>query len=115
MTYQRWAWCDTDDEDKEHTVEETAMVQRLADEARSLYDSIPEPVVRGEEDDYRGPEFDDVEEAEAYYKREQDRIKSAWGQIEAIEALMGVRGARFCRPYEHWNEHEQLMEYLENE
>lgn len=35
-------------------------------------------------------------------------------RIEVIEGLLSDLGARMMRPYEHWNEEERYMEYMEN-
>lgn len=34
-------------------------------------------------------------------------------RIAVIEELLGELGARMMRPYEHWNEEERYMEYME--
>lgn len=51
--------------------------------------------------------------SEAYYasvrlKESEDSLK-----LSVTEELLGELGARMMRPYEHWNEEEKLMEYLE--
>jgi hypothetical protein len=35
-------------------------------------------------------------------------------RMEVIEELLSELGARIMRPYEHWNEDEQYVEYMEN-
>jgi hypothetical protein len=35
-------------------------------------------------------------------------------RMEVIEELLSELGARMMRPYEHWNEEERYMEYMEN-
>jgi hypothetical protein len=35
-------------------------------------------------------------------------------RMEVIEQLLSELGARMMRPYEHWNEDERYMEYMEN-
>lgn len=35
-------------------------------------------------------------------------------RMEVIEELLSQLGARMMRPYEHWNEDEKYMEYMEN-
>lgn len=40
---------------------------------------------------------------------EEDNVK-----LGVIEELLGDLGARMMRPYEHWNEDERYMEYMEN-
>lgn len=34
-------------------------------------------------------------------------------RLSVIEELLGELGARMARPYEHWNEDEKYMEYME--
>jgi len=118
MNYQNWKWCDTATEEQMDSESNTAAVNRLAAEARQLYDSIPEIRRRGGHEDYDdGPdfEFESDEDAKEYSERLRKNRVEAFGQLDAIESLMSVRGARFARPYEHWNEDEQLMEYLERD
>lgn len=78
--------------------------------------------LRREYDD--GPEGDaeysrDVAAYEAslaavdYARRLADELEQA--QIDLIETKIAELGARMMRPYEHWNEDEQLMAYLERE
>jgi hypothetical protein len=52
------------------------------------------------EDDYN--QARDLEERKPYLR------------MEVIEQLLGDCGARMARPYEHWNEDEKYMEYMEN-
>ena len=50
-------------------------------------------------------------------QEEKDRRKqeSELGvRLDVIEELLGELGARMMRPYEHWNEDERYMEYMEN-
>jgi hypothetical protein len=51
------------------------------------------------------------DEVSAQIKREEQK---KYREKEAIEQLLYQLGARMARPYEHWNEEEKLMEYLEN-
>lgn len=54
--------------------------------------------------------------AEALYeirKRADEAAKEA--RIQALEAQLHALGARMCRPYEHWNEDEKYMEYMERD
>lgn len=52
------------------------------------------------EDDYN--QARDLEERKPYLR------------MEVIEQLLADMGARMARPYEHWNEEEKYMEYMEN-
>lgn len=116
MTYRSWKFLDDATEDQMDDSANVAACDRLCNEARSLYDSIPQPRRHDDEDDGRDdtPEFDTDEEFEEWKKSRAKGIKSLWGQLEAIEGLLAARGARFARDYEHHNEDEQFIEYLEN-
>jgi hypothetical protein len=141
MPYQNgWTWLDDATEEQTESVSNKAAIDRLSNEASSIYQSIPEVRRRGYDDD------DSYSAEDARAENEAERITDDWreelteeqleqviqlafedlkwqdsekkqaqfGQIEAIEQLMAARGARFMREYEHWNEDEKLMEYLEN-
>jgi hypothetical protein len=116
MTYRHWKWSDDATEEQIESKTNEAAVERLAAEARQLYDSIPQPRRYDDEDRGDDGQFDDMtdEEYAAWKQRRADEITAAWGQIEAIVELMSARGAVFARDYEHWNEDERLVEYLEN-
>jgi hypothetical protein len=47
--------------------------------------------------------------------RDADRALEIELEMELIENKLHAMGARMMRPYEHWNEDERLMEYLERE
>ena len=51
--------------------------------------------------------------AEAKAKINEDHDKMVL-ELEAVEQILAELDARMARPYEHWNEEEKLMEYLEN-
>ena len=59
-------------------------------------------------------EFEDEEE-EAQFKwarQLHDNMENA--KIEVLEKELNELGARMMRPYEHWNEDEKYMQYMEN-
>lgn len=60
-----------------------------------------------------GPEFDDEEGADAFNKYEQVQARIHAAQVRCIEAQMAELGARIMRPYEHWNEDEQYVQWME--
>jgi hypothetical protein len=43
------------------------------------------------------------------------RLESLRNELSAIEEALGELGARMMRPYEHWNEDEKYMEYMERD
>lgn len=49
-----------------------------------------------------------------FYAKEDARKRVNHDRLEVIEELLGKLGARMMRPYEHWNEDEKYMEYMEN-
>jgi hypothetical protein len=55
-----------------------------------------------------------AQKAEAIYYAEVDKKKRIdHERLSVIEELLGELGARMMRPYEHWNEDEKYMEYME--
>lgn len=143
MNYQNgWTWIDDGETDIEQfdTPSNRAAIERLSNEARDLYNEIPEVRRRGYDDggysaedaraedmaDSITTEFEEIlteeqlEEVISWgiddLKHQSSEKKAAqFGQLEAIEQLMAQRGARFARPYEHWNEDEKFMEYSERD
>lgn len=116
MNYQSWTWLDDATEEQTDDELNLAAIERLACEARQLFNSIPDPRRAWDGDDGRDePEFDSAEEAEAFTQRQRKATTDKWGQLEAIEELMAARGARFARPYEHHNEDERAIEWMERD
>lgn len=54
-------------------------------------------------------------EAIAWRARRQAQARIRRDRIRAIERELAELGARIMRPYEHWNEDERLMQYLESD
>jgi hypothetical protein len=48
------------------------------------------------------------------WAKENAKQRQPYEDRAAIEEMLGELGARMMRPYEHWNEDERMMEYLEN-
>lgn len=114
MTYRGWKWADGATEEQMEDLANKAACDRLADEARVIYDAIPDPRARYQDDDMHDPEFDTDEEYQAWREERRKAVRIQWGQLAAIEELLGARGGRFARDYEHWNEDEALVERMEN-
>jgi myo-inositol-1-phosphate synthase len=57
-----------------------------------------------------------IEEKEKadYYAEVERKANEPYLRLEVIEELLSDLGARMMRPYEHWNEDERYMEYMEN-
>lgn len=49
-----------------------------------------------------------------YYSDKDKKDSEIYLRKEVIEELLSDLGARMARPYEHWNEEERYMEYMEN-
>jgi hypothetical protein len=49
----------------------------------------------------------------AYYEKVRKKENEDHEKLSVIEGLLSQLGARMMRPYEHWNEEEKLVEYLE--
>ena len=58
-------------------------------------------------------EIKDMAKDEYEHLREQEDNK-IYLQQQGIEEMLLELGARMARPYEHWNEDERYMEYMEN-
>lgn len=48
-----------------------------------------------------------------YYAEVDKKARVDHERLAVIEELLGELGARMMRPYEHWNEDEKYMEYME--
>lgn len=48
-------------------------------------------------------------------KREREKQADRDLEIELVEDKLAQIGARMMRPYEHWNEDERYMEYMERD
>ncbi len=51
--------------------------------------------------------------SDAFYAEVDKKKRVDHQRLEVIEELLGELGARMMRPYEHWNEDEKYMEYME--
>lgn len=84
-------------EDEAHAVYEKAIKEgKSKAEARQLKDEARERI------------WEELEEEHAKVDRKP------YIRMEVIEELLARLGARMMRPYEHWNEDERYMEYMEN-
>lgn len=51
---------------------------------------------------------------EDYRNKVNEQDNEIYVRQDVIEELLSELGARMMRPYEHWNEDERYMEYMEN-
>lgn len=116
MTYRGWKWLDDATEEQTESATNRAACDRLAAEARSIYDSIYDPRDEYQVERFHGyvDSLETEEEQEKALREHSAAQQEKRGGIAAIEELLAVRGARFARDYEHWNEDEKAMEYAEN-
>lgn len=101
-----------------------AMANARHDEETSVYDVEAAEEQAHEEADERGLEgreaADWVDEriSQILVSFDEDRTRAIHKLIlqqEVIEGLLNALGARLARPYEHWNEEERLMQWLEED
>ncbi len=53
------------------------------------------------------------EASRKFYKAQQDKDQEDILRKDTLEELLADLGVRMMRPYEHWNEDERYMEYME--
>lgn len=76
---------------------------------------------RYEDGDYDDDPYEDLEDDEreiaaaAAALQKQVRDAQQQAEIDTLEEQLAELGARRARPYEHWNEEEGLMAYLERD
>ena len=114
-----WTWID---ENTERTDEEYERLEPLLNDLAAQWSQLHNAEEqRGfrrmaaiEDGDYDEPEPED--EADAYRMQQLDalRYRQHEAQMEVIEAALEEHGARMMRPYEHWNEDERYMAYMES-
>lgn len=105
------------DEDKEHSEDDVIIVEALARQWSEInYEIEQESFARQSRDDYdEEPYFDSEEEQQQFEHAQRVRSNERRLHIEWIEERLHSLGARMSRPYEHWNEEERYMEYMERD
>lgn len=118
-----WTWINESEEITEEEIEQRtplldALAKRITDMREQAERRQWARQARMEDGD-DGPEYDSPDEAEAAMVAETRRrnVESAieTATEDAILAEMQKLGARLMRPYEHWNEDERYMEYMERD
>lgn len=96
------------------------IVQELASKWNILHNEDEARSFRSREDREVDAEIEaefmaEMTEAEqaAHLKKKQADAQARIDRKSAIEELLSHYGARMARPYEHWNEEEWYMEYME--
>ena len=113
-----WTWINENDERSEAEIEQiTPTLDALAAEWSQLHDQEESEGFRRqaayEDGDDPGDHFDTDEEYEAWKKQQRTRRESGRIRLEIVEEMLARHGARMMRPYEHWNEDESYMQYME--
>lgn len=108
-----WTWLDETDEKTQEANE--ALVKELTQRWNNLNNELESRLfvkqARYEEgyDDF----YDEEDPAAETRMRARDRADLL--MRDALEQQLHDLGARMMRPYEHWNEDERLMEYMERD
>lgn len=120
-----WTWKDDafkglEDEAMEAEMERREpSVKMIAEELSNLREEREragfERQAREEDGCFDEPEFDTDEEEAAFRLQQETRNELERARERALEEQLDKLGARMMRPYEHWNEDERLMEYLERD
>ena len=114
---RNWTWIDEDLERSDEEIDRvTPLLDQLARQWSQLHDAEEQRGFARQadyEDGINDRDFED--EGEEFAAREMDRLRVAQHetQLSAIEEMMATHGARIMRAYEHWNEDERYMQYME--
>ena len=111
-----WTWNNPDAVTDEQIEKLTPLLDDLArqwsiltdTEERQRFDRMAR---REDGEDY---EFDNEGERYAHEQRQRLAERRHAAQLAAIEQMLEEHGARMMRPYEHWNEDEQYMQWMES-
>lgn len=112
-----WSWIN--EEVPENAEQIAPTLNALAEEWSALHSQIEQEGWRRQaiatgEDDYYESDFDTEEEYEEFKTAQRQEDVGQQVRLDIIEAMLAHHGARIMRPYEHWNEDERYMEYMEN-
>jgi hypothetical protein len=111
-----WTWINEDSISEEDMEKRTPLLDDLARQWSALHDA--EELQRfarqaDMEDGYNDYEYEDDADEFRCQQLEQLRDRQHAAQVEVIQTAMEELGARMMRPYEHWNEDERYMQYME--
>lgn len=109
-----WTWID---ENAEHNEALTSTLDALAAEWSEQQNAIEAEGFRRqasrEDGDDPADHFDTDEEYQEWKQKDRARQEQQRVRLDIIEEMLARHGARMMRPYEHWNEDERYMEYME--
>jgi hypothetical protein len=120
MNNRNWTWLDNVELTDDEMDRRTPAIDDLAQRWNAIHNTREERYFRRQAayenpGEYDEPDFDSDGEAEAFNLRRQVASDLEFDHEEAILRKMEELGARMMRPYEHWNEDERLMSYLERD
>lgn len=112
MISRGFAWIN---EDEEHSDADHARAAALAKKWSELMTEAEHRRFQRMADweDGREPEFESTEEMAAWLKQQAEAQAERDLEVELVEDKLAAIGARMMRPYEHWNEDERYMQYME--
>lgn len=127
-----WTWKDNLDIDEDEMDRREPAIKVIAERIHVIQQNREQSrfLQMAEDEEGRDPRWeyyqqvlDDAENDEEAAKVELEKYdtrQAALREVEnielrALEEQLGKLGARMMRPYEHWNEDERLMEYLERD
>lgn len=114
-----WTWIDDAEEISEEEIDKrTPLLDSLAQQWSALHDAEEQRGFRRQaaiEDGDFDEEYEPEDEADEFRIKQLDALRDRQhaAQIDAIEEMMAANGARIMRAYEHWNEDEGYMRYME--
>jgi hypothetical protein len=104
---ERNSWRDEDDRSNEAEYH-AEMADEFADNQISLAENKNPNLTHSEKKEIRSKALDE------YYAAKDAKDNEIYLKRDVIEELLSELGARMKRPYEHWNEEERYVEYMEN-
>ena len=114
---RNWTWIDEDLERSDEQIDRvTPLLDQLARQWSHLHDAEEQRGFDRQADFEDGrDDFDFEDKAEEFAHRQMQQLHATQheAQLSAIEDLMATHGARIMRAYEHWNEDERYMQYME--
>lgn len=111
-----WTWLDESAEGQEDSL--IAECDEIATQISALNEAIERESFERQaryEDGGDYLEFEDEAEERQYNAQRKIREQRRDMELDSLHAMLQERGARMMRPYEHWNEDERYMEYMERD
>jgi len=118
-----WVWLDEnaapspeESEELDERVEElNALAERWSALAAEIEQRGFKRQLESDDDLPQGPDFESEMDSDIYEYQKELRERLDIARLADIEDKLHQRGARMMRPYEHHNEDERYMEYMERD